>query len=340
MGIPSKKSYRSSGVLLAYFLLLSAPVSSSEKELVEINRVVAKINDRVITWGEIERDMDGLNFSEVDKIKRASEFVDGKIERILSINAFEENGMMIPDSYIEQEYNKRLLEDFNGDRRLFREVLQGNGQSQLEYREKIKENIMHMHMLAKRKRAREEISPARVEEYYDSHLQQFQTEREIRIGEIVLSQTESHESVDAIEANALALRNEIIKSDDFEHFAANNGDSAFREKSGDWAVMVKKSEIRNDQIREKAFGLKRGEVSSPFQVDLLERKPDGSIGPSGKVAFYILKILDEKPAGTLPLSEVREDIERTLASRIESEEQRKWLSRRKRDTYVDIDLPR
>ena len=31
--------------------------SSGDRELVEINRIVAKVNDRIITWGEIERKM-------------------------------------------------------------------------------------------------------------------------------------------------------------------------------------------------------------------------------------------------------------------------------------------
>ena len=89
-------------------------------ELIEVNRIVAKVNDRIVTWGEIAKAMDRLNFSESEKKRRASEFVDGKIDRLLSIVAFAEKGMAIPDSYIEQEYNKRLIQEFNGDRKLYR----------------------------------------------------------------------------------------------------------------------------------------------------------------------------------------------------------------------------
>ncbi|MEC7402059.1 MAG: hypothetical protein VX821_08680, partial [Verrucomicrobiota bacterium] len=103
-----------------------------------MNRIVAKVNDRIVTWGEIAKAMDRLNFSESEKKRRASEFVDGKIDRLLSIVAFAEKGMAIPDSYIEQEYNKRLIQEFNGDRKLFRNVLKSNGQSQLEYRDEIR----------------------------------------------------------------------------------------------------------------------------------------------------------------------------------------------------------
>ena len=46
-------------------------------ELIEINRVVAKVNDRIVTWGEIDNAMTRLNFSEQEK-KNALEFVEGR----------------------------------------------------------------------------------------------------------------------------------------------------------------------------------------------------------------------------------------------------------------------
>ena len=45
-------------------------------ELIELNRVVAKVNERVVTWGEIENAMTLLNFTETEKLSRANEFVD------------------------------------------------------------------------------------------------------------------------------------------------------------------------------------------------------------------------------------------------------------------------
>lgn len=313
--------------------------SSGDRELVEINRIVAKVNDRIITWGEIERKMDHLNFSEKEKKKRADEFVNGEIDKFLSIDAFAEQGMAIPDAYIEQEYNKKLLENFNGDRRLFRDVLQGNGQSQLEYRDQIKENIIHMHMLAKRKRSREEISPVKVEQFYLDNQVRFQTEREIRIGEVILSVSKNTQTVEELRVKAEMLRDKMGSLDDFKQIASEIGTSYFKDKAGDWGVMVKRSELRNPTIRDQAFALKKGEISKPFPVSLLVRMDDGKIENSGKSAYYILALLDERPAGLKPLDEVRFEIEKILASQIESHEQGKWFAKRKRDAYVTIDLP-
>jgi len=73
-------------IIMGWSLLSMAVFSiTAHAELIEINRVTAKVNDRIVTWGEIERAMDRLNFTEEEKKKRASEFVGGKIDRLLSI---------------------------------------------------------------------------------------------------------------------------------------------------------------------------------------------------------------------------------------------------------------
>ncbi|MGA1101314.1 MAG: peptidylprolyl isomerase, partial [Opitutales bacterium] len=83
----------------------------------------------------------------------------------------------------------------------------------------------------------------------------------------------------------------------------------------------------------------KGEVSKPFTVRLLERKPDGSLSASGKKAWYIIKVTDIEEPRKLPIDEVRAQIEKTIATNLDQNEQRKWLARQKRDAYVDIRLP-
>ena len=99
-------------------------------------------------------------------------------------------------------------------------------------------------------------------------------------------------------------------------------------------MMVAKREIRNETLREKAFALDEGEVSEPFVVDLVARKPDGTIGKSGKRAVYVLKVDKKIAAGVKPMDDVRQEIEKVLANQLESLSQRQWLSRLKRDAYL------
>ena len=315
-----------------------APLVAAGKELIEINRVVARVNDRIITLGEIDRAMNRMNFTDSEKTKRLPDFVDGKIDRLLSISAFEEQGMAMPESYIEQEYNKKLINEFNGDRRLFRDVLRGNGQSQLEYREDMKEDIIHMHMLSARKRKMEEVSPGRVENYYNENIQDFRTDSSIRLCEIVLTE-DSVDSNSSPEEFSKKVWLKLKSGESFQELATLYGESTFKKVGGDWGVFASKKEIRNEALQKQAFLLKEGEFSSPFKVALLERKADGTIGASGRFAYYILYAKEVREGGFKNIDQVRPEIEKILADEIESKSQRKWLSRQKRSSYVHLSLP-
>ena len=91
-------------------MLFTVKILHADENLIEINRVAAKVDGNII--GEIERSMDQLNFTQSEKKLRASEFVDGKVDRLLATLAFTDKGMAIPESFIEQEYNKRLINEF------------------------------------------------------------------------------------------------------------------------------------------------------------------------------------------------------------------------------------
>ena len=320
------------------FIFFGFLVDVLGNDLVEVNRIVARVNDQVITWGEIEIAMEKLNFSAKEKSLRAQEFVDGKIDRLLSQLALRNKGMEIPESYIEQEYSQKLMSNFNGDRKLFREVLQSNGQSPMEYKNQLKEDIIHMHMLGQRKRNGDEISPQSVEEYYQQNLESFRTERRIRLREIVFSENNSDLNKTS-EESARIVYASILEGGDFNALASSNGQSPFYSNGGDWGVFVTPSEIRNVKIRKVAFSLGKNDVSPPFKVKLLEKKKDGSIGESSNFTWYILKVDEVEPAKLLPIDEVSQEIEKILAKEIEIREQRIWLSRQKRDAYVDINLP-
>ena len=336
MGIKTIKTLYRRSLFLASAVTLS--IQCLNAELIEINRVVAKVNDRIVTWGEIDNAMTRLNFSEQEKKKRTSEFVEGKIDRLLSIAAFKEKGMAIPETYVEQEYNKRLIRDFNGDRKLFRDYLLSNGRSQLEFRKDLEEEIIYSHMLSTRRKLKEEISPEKVEAYYDKNPNLFKTEEKIRLSEIAFSQI-AGEPQSVLLQQARKVVAEFKKGVPFKKLASENGQSPFRDKAGDWGVMVSEREIRNDEIRKRAFSLDKGQLSEPFVVETLQREKDGSIKKSGKFAVYLLLVSERKVSGRKPLEEVRLEIERTLASEYEAQSQREWLGRLKKDAYVRVTLP-
>lgn len=296
-------------------------------QLIEINRIAAKVDGKIVTWGEIERSMDQFNFTDTEKKNRAAEFIDGKVDRLLAISAFKSKGMAIPDSYIEQEYSKRLISEFNGDRRLFRDYLRSKGQTVSEYKDEIREEIVYQHMLSSRKRLKADVSPNRVESYYKENELKFKTDTKVRLREIMLIPI-ADEPISVLLQQAKKIVRDVESGEPFEELAKSYGQSRYRDKSGDWGYLYSEREISTPEIREQAFSLKEGEVSKPFTVE-----------KSGNIAVYILQLIKKESSGTRPLSEVRSEIESQIARDIESQEQRKWLSQVRERSFVKISLP-
>lgn len=296
-------------------------------QLIEINRIAAKVDGSIVTWGEIERSMEQFNFTDTEKKTRAAEFIDGKVDRLLAISAFNSKGMAIPDSYIEQEYSKRLISEFNGDRRLFRDYLHSKGQTVSEYKDEIREEIVYQHMLSSRKRLKADVSPNRVESYYKENELKFKTDTRVRLREIMLIPI-ADEPISVLLQQANKIVREVESGKPFEELAKSYGQSRYRDKGGDWGYLYSEREISTPEIREQAFSLKEGEVSKPFTVE-----------KSGNIAVYIMQLIKKESSGTRPLSEVRSEIESQIARDIESQEQRKWLSQVKERSFVKISLP-
>ena len=135
------------------------------------------------------------------------------------------------------------------------------------------------------------------------------------------------------------LRPILLQENLSKKLAAQNGQSPYRDKAGDWGVLVSKREIRSEELRKEAFSAATGKVSQPFWSVCSERKPDGSIGKSGKSAVYIIKV-DEKFLLDESLWIVRNEIEKILTANIEKDSQQRWLAKLKKDAYVEINLPR
>ena len=180
----------------------------------------------------------------------------------------------------------------------------------------------------------EEIGPDKVEMFYNQNAEKFKLERQIRLSEIVLSINEELPDFESLSKHANLIRKSIKSPSDFHEFAKTTGISHYKEKNGDWGFMVKSSELKNPVIRDKAFALSVGEISEPFSIDSNDRLG----GNPSKI--YILMVNDEKIGRLQSINEVRFEIEKILASQIEFEEQSRWLNRRKRDAYIEIDLPK
>ena len=60
MGKTGSKTYYE---IFVFSVLFTVKILHADENLIEINRVAAKVDGNIVTWGEIERSMDQLNFT-------------------------------------------------------------------------------------------------------------------------------------------------------------------------------------------------------------------------------------------------------------------------------------
>ena len=116
-----------------------------------------------------------------------------------------------------------------------------------------------------------------------------------------------------------------------EHFGLlaqeHSDDQATRYQGGDAGFITRaSSKVRWDHtVRDAVFALQR-----PGEISPVIRAPDG---------FYLLKLIERKPAQTAPLEQVRERIERQLLASEQKHAREAFDQSQRRGLSVEINEP-
>ena len=307
---------------LSLLVLVHGLTVDAYGKLIEVNRIVAQVNDQIITWGDI--DLEYPNNTKEQKKGKAIKYIEGRTDRILSNLAFKEKGMVLPDSYIEKEFIHELNRDFEGELVDLYKHLKKKKETLYEHKQGIKEKIIYNHMLSRRDRSTNEISPNRVENYYHENRDSFKEPEKRLLQEIEFAYPV--DSADpSLKNEALNLYNLLQTSPNrFDELASEYGQSIYKSNQGLWTVKISHSELsKSPTLRDVAFSLKEGEISEPFSFER-----------SGKIIWSILKVAQIIPGRHRSISEVRTQIEQELTDNETRNSQAQWLYRQRAQAYL------
>ncbi|MGJ3244198.1 MAG: foldase protein PrsA [Opitutales bacterium] len=292
------------------------------------NGIAAIVEGRIITMDELRREMapiipqvyrDSRSPQEfqrkVDELSR--EVLQNLIDRVLIVKAFrEKEEMRIPKSIVENEFDRILITDFGGDRSQFLEYLKEQNKTVAEYRRDLEERIIVSVMRGQNRKSMSEISPERIEQFYNQHKIRFYQEDSIHLRQIVLAPY-AEEGEDLLMQNARKIIDQLNAGARFSEMARRHSQDEMSRKGGDWG-WIERSDIR-PELADLAFDLEAGDFSDPI---LLE----------GRV--FILYVEEKRGEGIQPLPVVRDTIERFINAEIARETQQQWLEQLRADGYV------
>ncbi len=290
--------------------------------------IAAVVEDRIITYEEIRRQMSPLIGRIQQDSRSAAEFernmeelylevLQSLVDKVLVIKDFySEEERVIPRSYVENEYDRIIIEDFGNDRRKFLESLRSEGKNPREFRRELEEQIIVSVMTQQMRKSQSEISPEKIEDFYNQNKIHFYQEESVHLRLIMLKPF-ADESSDLLRQTAEKVTAELESGVPFATVAENYSQDSRRKKGGDWG-WINRPDLR-DELSEVAFSLDTETYSPPI-----------TLGQQ----YYILYVEDRREEGIQPLDEVRDRIENILAGKLQRQAQKRWKERLRRDAFV------
>lgn len=312
--------------LLRFILVLAAAAAPMGSSAEVADGIKAVVNDKVITYEEVkDYARDAVNalrqqYSSQPEVfeqkltQLVNDAMDQLVERQLILHSFDTEGYKLPDGVVDELVQDRIREQF-GDRVTLMKTLQARGMTFEQFREQIRDQYITTALRRQKVEHEVIISPAKILDYYHSHLDDYRLEDQVKLRMIVLNKASPDDT------NAIRLAREIeAKLKDgaaFSDLASIYSQGSQQHQGGDWG-WVERSVLRKE-LGDIAFTLAPGRFSDPVE------SPD---------AVYLMLVEDKRPAHAKPLADVRKDIEKTLRTEDQARLQKQWIDGLKKKTFI------
>ena len=291
-----------------------------------VDGVKAVVNDRVITFAEVEdytrpaaealrRQYAGQPDVFEQKLKEAlADSTEQLVDRALILHYFESEGYKLPDSLVDQLVQEQIHDKF-GDRVTLMKTLQAQGMNYEQFRKQIRERFIESQLRQQNIQHEIIISPFKVQSYYQANQDKYKIDDQVKLRMIVLTKTSSNDT-NVIQI-AREIQTKVKEGTPFTEMAAVYSQGSQQHVGGDWG-WIERSVLKKE-LADVAFKLNPGQTSDPIDT------PE---------AIYFMLVEDKKPTHYRPLSEVRDDVEKTLKVQEQAKLEKTWIDGLKKKTYV------
>ncbi|WP_372794729.1 peptidylprolyl isomerase [Pontiella sp.] len=310
-------------------LLPGAPSQPQQPVSIEIDGYAAKVNDRIITRGEVReamapmlpeiyRQFQGPQLEE-ELEKAFNQARDELIERALIMEAFETRGGGIPDQYIEDEIKRTINERFKGDAAMFEQVLAEQKKTRKEYKEMMGEQMAVGMMISEEVSRRARITPEQIREEYENNKDAYFIPEKVKYSVIVLNKGETPEDQTVKMEEAQKIRQKLLDGADFAAMAKEVSEGSRAAEGGAFPWMQPK-DVR-EELRDILQNQPAGEISEVITTD---------------TQLYIVKVDARRQPGYKSFDEVRSDIKNALTAAERERLKARWIERLKQQHYIVI----
>ena len=300
-----------------------------KKVSIEIDGYAAKVNDRVITRGEVREALSSM-LPELYRAYKGAQleeelekaFVrarDEMVERALIMEAFSAKGGAIPDQYVDDEIKRVINERFKGDAALFEQVLVEQKKTRSEYMDMIREQMAVGMLTSEEVSRRARITPGQVREAYEMHKENYFIPEKVKYSVLVLGKGETPEDRAVKRTEAEGIRRRLLDGADFSETAKAVSEGSRAADGGAFPWMQPK-DVR-PELQEVMKALPAGELSEIVETE---------------TQLYLVKMEARRQSGYKDFDEVRDSIKNTLSAKERARLKKRWIARLRKTNYVVI----
>ncbi len=307
------------GIIVSY-----SPVSGEIQ-----NRVVAIVNDEVVTLYELNtkiKEFTGISPSELKKkseetyLETRRKILDDLIDQKIALEKVKELEITVTSQEVDQAI-ERVKEDNQLTQEGLIAQLKGRGISYEAYRESIKGELERIRLINYEVKSKIILREEDIEKYYHQHKDEFTSEGKVHLALIFLKQNDPADKNEAraIYQKAQEILSMIKSGDDFSRLAKRFSKGPGASDGGDLGVF-KMTEL-NPQMTEIIKDLSSGDVSAPII------RPDG---------ITIIKVKEKDAGGVKSFEQVRNAIETILYRQKLDKKYSVWIKELRKKAYTKI----
>jgi len=292
-----------------------------------LDRIIAKVNDKIITQSELEErvfvKMMSLQKAGIQPIPSKEKIMYDELEQMIDERLLIDSGRKLGLKVDEESVTKAIdeIKRSNGlnDGDL-EKMLQAESKSVEEYKNKIRDQILISRVVGYEVRKRATVSAEEIEGYYSEHLKDYWVPGKLRLRHILflIDETLTEEDVLIKKQKAQLALKKIRSGEDFIAVAKELSEDISASTGGDLGEIERGKMV--PEFEKAAFQLKEGEVSG------LVKTPYG---------LHIIRV-DKKITGqTLPLDQVRDQIENHFKDQKLKSEYEKYLAELRQKAFIE-----
>lgn len=309
-------------------ILILFGVTGHSQAAVLLDKVVAVVNQEVVTWSELYRSMEAdaspqlkeLKEEERGKIFRSNEvaYLETLINVRLQVQEAKNMGMSVSDDEV-KEAIESIKKKYSMSDEEFKASLKKEGFAYEDYRKRLQDQILISKIVNQQVRGKVIPVEADINSYITENKSLKSGGEGYRVSQIFFKKPKRSEERKSLDEKAEQLIRRLKEGETFADLAKKYSEEPMGSSGGDLGLIMKDQLMK--EFAEALSVMKQGEVSSPFWTER---------------GLHIIR-LDDKIAAK-DQSQIRDEAQKEIGNRIFTDKYNKWIKSLREKAFIDIRL--